>query len=76
MPENKCIACGAVVPEGRQVCPRCVKKNEEKYEIEKAELIKSLGKVIQTGKTYTQYIEALAEQLLANFNITRKENGG
>lgn len=21
--ENRCIICGAVIPEGRQVCPNC-----------------------------------------------------
>lgn len=21
--EDKCICCGAIVPEGRQVCPKC-----------------------------------------------------
>jgi len=27
MAENRCICCGAVIPEGRQVCPNCeVKK--------------------------------------------------
>ena len=23
MPENKCIFCGAIIPEGRQVCRNC-----------------------------------------------------
>lgn len=21
--ENRCVCCGAIIPEGRQVCPRC-----------------------------------------------------
>lgn len=21
--ENKCVVCGAIIPEGRQVCPNC-----------------------------------------------------
>ena len=23
MPEDRCVCCGAVIPEGRQVCPQC-----------------------------------------------------
>ena len=26
--EDRCIVCGAVVPEGRQVCPRCQEREE------------------------------------------------
>lgn len=22
--ENRCISCGAIIPEGQQVCPRCL----------------------------------------------------
>ncbi len=22
--ENRCVACGAIIPEGRQVCPNCM----------------------------------------------------
>ena len=24
--EDKCVSCGAVIPEGRQVCPQCERK--------------------------------------------------
>ena len=33
MAEDRCVCCGAVIPEGRMVCPNClvtVKRNEEK----------------------------------------------
>lgn len=26
MPENRCVCCGEVIPEGWQVCPSCEKK--------------------------------------------------
>lgn len=26
MSENRCVCCGAVIPEGRQCCPDCVNK--------------------------------------------------
>lgn len=28
--ENKCVCCGVDVPEGRQVCPQCENKEEDK----------------------------------------------
>lgn len=21
--ENRCVCCGAIIPEGRQICPKC-----------------------------------------------------
>ena len=27
--EDRCICCGELIPEGRQVCPACEKKAEE-----------------------------------------------
>ena len=26
MAENRCVCCGAVIPEGTQVCPKCTKE--------------------------------------------------
>lgn len=28
MDENRCICCGQIIPEGRQVCPACEAKNK------------------------------------------------
>lgn len=28
MEDNRCICCGEVIPEGRQVCPDCEEKND------------------------------------------------
>lgn len=30
MSEERCVCCGAIIPEGRQYCPNCAKKAEEK----------------------------------------------
>ena len=27
--DNRCVCCGAVVPEGRMVCPQCERKTEQ-----------------------------------------------
>ena len=43
---------------------------------EKEMLINSLKKVTITGKTYTEYLAAIADHLLNNFDITPKNKGG
>jgi hypothetical protein len=43
---------------------------------EKESLVKSLKQVIITGKTYAEYIDAIADHILTNFDITRKNKGG
>ena len=30
--ENRCVICGAIIPEGRQVCPNCEKGENPKLE--------------------------------------------
>jgi RNA polymerase subunit RPABC4/transcription elongation factor Spt4 len=37
--ENRCVVCGAVIPEGRQICPIC----------EKGEATWKNGKLQKTG---------------------------
>ena len=32
MNAERCVCCGAVIPEGRMVCPKCEKEAEEKKE--------------------------------------------
>jgi RNA polymerase subunit RPABC4/transcription elongation factor Spt4 len=27
--DNTCVCCGAVIPEGRQVCPNCERRAED-----------------------------------------------
>lgn len=29
MDDNRCVICGAVIPEGRQVCPECEEKDND-----------------------------------------------
>lgn len=41
---ERCISCGAVIPEGRQVCPICYAKYHNDYSEELAYLWKVLKK--------------------------------
>lgn len=55
----------------------CYAESEAKMIMnEKETLIKSLKQVVITGKTYAEYIEALADHLLTNYDLTRKNKGG
>jgi hypothetical protein len=42
--ENKCLVCGAIIPEGRQVCPTCKKggKHEISKKLTDEEIVKAL----------------------------------
>lgn len=44
--------------------------------LEKEMLIKSLKQVDISGKTYTEYIAAIADHLLTNYDITKKGREG
>ena len=48
MKENRCIKCGAVIPEGRQVCPNC----ENIYERLTERLDIETNKIAYTGDIY------------------------
>lgn len=48
---EKCVTCGAVIPEGRQVCPICCSKHHNDYSEELAYLWKVLKKTESSLKT-------------------------
>ena len=33
--DNRCVCCGAEIPEGRQVCPKCCDGSEEDFDVYK-----------------------------------------
>ena len=46
---EKCIVCGAEIPEGRQVCPSCVSNKTKPSEIE---VLKEALRLALSDKTY------------------------
>lgn len=40
--DNKCVVCGAIIPEGRQVCPNCENSNKKQIHIYYINKIKNL----------------------------------
>lgn len=34
MNNNRCVCCGAIIPEGRQVCPTCEKKASSQAKVD------------------------------------------
>ena len=45
MTENRCVICGAIVPEGTQVCPICEEEIEDCIKAKKDALRKVFSKV-------------------------------
>lgn len=48
---ERCVTCGAVIPEGRQVCPICCSKHHNDYSEELAYLRKVLKKTESSLRT-------------------------
>ena len=61
MNEEKCVICGDVVPEGRQVCPKCESYKNEEKEIKrlknKAKFYYNLAKSYMCDVIYDEELE-------------------
>lgn len=42
--EDRCICCGAIIPEGIQVCPKCEEKSEEESVNKKVVIMNDPGR--------------------------------
>ena len=61
MSEEKCVICGDVVPEGRQVCPKCASYKNEYKDIrrlkDKAKCDYNLAKSYMCDVIYDEELE-------------------
>lgn len=61
MIEEKCVICGDIVPEGRQVCPKCASDKNEYKEIKrlknKAKFYYNLAKSYMCDVIYDEELE-------------------
>lgn len=74
MADNRCVVCGEIIPEGRQVCPLCEKKTDRKYWLRVTEIqnkqtlkgLKSYGQILEenTSMTVLDRLEAIEEELV------------
>lgn len=57
--EERCICCGAVIPEGRQICFNCENKKTEGEPVYKAVIIRKNGETYNSGtlKNMLEWIE-------------------
>lgn len=44
MTENRCVCCGDIIPEGRQVCPKCQDTPQETKVLKQWQKIKRMSK--------------------------------
>ena len=50
MSENLCVCCGAVIPEGRQVCASCISKRKKNMDmVYKAQAYSKSGSIYRTS---------------------------
>ena len=61
MSEEKCVICGDIVPEGRQVCPKCESDKNEDRDIKrlknKAKFYYNLAKSYMCDVIYDEELE-------------------
>ena len=51
--EDRCLICGAVIPEGRQICPVCEKYGSSKQDRER--VIRDLRQALSRTEKNTDY---------------------
>ena len=51
--EDRCLICGAVIPEGRQVCPTCERGDTGKRDRER--VIRDLKEALRKTEKHTDY---------------------
>ena len=58
--DNTCVCCGAVIPEGRQVCKAC----DEGFIAQNQETLSKIGDIVaQIGKAMLESVETAIEAL-------------
>ena len=63
--DNTCVCCGAVIPEGRQVCKAC----EEGFIAQNQETLSKIGDIAaQLGKAMLESVETAIEALKELFS--------
>lgn len=77
MSENRCVCCGAVIPEGRQCCPICVDKymEQERRAVFKGVAVTKDGEMIDHSGTFeemTKWADRMKKETGSNnINIWR-----
>lgn len=63
--DNTCVCCGAVIPEGRQVCKAC----DEGFIAQNQETLSKIGDIVaQIGKAMLESVETAIEALKELFS--------
>ena len=76
--EDRCVICGEIIPEGRQVCVNCEADVKEKLDLvhDIAELGKYFkGKGIEKAHTESSFEKALKESYYPYWSVKIKEDG-
>lgn len=78
MATENCVVCNAVIPEGQQVCPQCMKKYgvETAEAAQMAEELRDIAKVLKiTEGTDLNIKESMEAILRIADRLERKNNG-
>ena len=79
MSEDKCVCCGDVIPEGRQVCPKCEKAPPAEVEAARNEAIRKTVKEFADrvkAELYYQFDELIPSIIYDRIDEIAKEMAG
>ena len=87
MNENRCVCCGEIIPEGRQVCLHCEKGETEKIQemarimLERSPCAKRpiydiKGKSVSLGENSTKFLDNILEEIFIPYLATELYEAG
>ena len=87
MNENRCVCCGEIIPEGRQVCLHCEKGETEKIQemarimferspYAKRPIYDIKGKSVSLGENSTKFLDNILEEIFIPFLATELYEAG
>lgn len=77
MRNNRCVACGEIIPEGRQVCPTCETRVEKKSRAQAfLERVEMIDTIIENKLIEQRQWKELALSITANMDGDRVQSSG
>lgn len=68
MSEERCICCGEIIPEGKQICPNCEMRKENKPMEKNFDLL-------ETSKILGVKVRTIREWVKSGFIVAKKYDG-
>lgn len=76
MGPERCLLCGAVIPEGTQICPQCLEEHCQVNEAETVQELRDIAEVLKiTANTDSNIQKSMEALLRIAAKLEGKRNG-